>query len=334
MKNALKSLCLSVALCLAASPPARALDKVSFGTNWVAQAEHGGYYQAVADGTYKKYGLDVTIVQGGPNAANSALLIAGKIEFYMGNEMGGLNAVKEGIPLVDVAAMFQKDPQVLMAHPGKGIETFQDLAKASAIFMGKEGYLSYFEWMKANFSGFKDEQYKPYNYSPGPFLADAQSVQQGYLTSEPYAIAQKTGWEPKVFLLADNGYSPYSTTITVKANLLQANPDLIQRFVDASIVGWYNYLYGDNKAANALIKKDNPEMTDGQIEYSIVKMKQHGVLESGEALSNGIGCMTDAKYKTFFDAMAGIKLFDAGMDYKKAFTTEFVCKSVGMDLKK
>lgn len=334
MSHTFKSIAASAALCFAAALPAHALDKVSFGTNWLAQAEHGGYYQAVADGTYKKHGLDVTIVQGGPNAANSALLISGKIEFYMGGEMGELNAVKQGIPLVDVAAMFQKDPQILMAHPDQGIDKFEDLAKLSAIFMGKDGYLTYFEWMKANFKGFKDEQYKPYNFNPGPFIADKKSAQQGYLTSEPFAVEKQAGWKPKVFLLADNGFSPYSTTVTVKADLIKTNPDLIQRFVDASIEGWYNYLYGDNKAANAMIKKENPEMTDDQIAFSIAQMKEHGILESGEALTKGIGCMTDEKYKAFFEEMVKIKLFDASMDYKKAFTTQFVCKGVGMALKK
>ncbi|MCL6707312.1 ABC transporter substrate-binding protein [Pseudomonas sp. R2.Fl] len=317
-----------------AAVPAHALDEVSYGTNWLAQAEHGGFYQAVADGTYEKYGLKVTIVQGGPQAANRALLIAGKVEFYMGGQLQGLDAVKEGIPLVDVASIFQKDPQMLMAHPDQGIETFADLAKLDTLFMGKDGYVTYYEWMKKNFEGFTDEKYKPYTFNPAPFIADPKSGQQGYLTSEPYEIEKQAGWTPKVFLLADNGYSPYSTMITTSAELVEKNPDLVQRFVDASLEGWYNYLYGDNKAANDLIKKDNPEMTDGQIEYSIAKMKEYGILESGEALEKGIGCMTDEKYKAFFDAMVQIGVEPADLDYKKAYTTQFVCKGVGMALKK
>ena len=319
---------------LPAATQAYALDEVSYGTNWLAQAEHGGFYQAVADGTYEKHGLKVTIVQGGPNAANSALLIAGKIEFYMGGSMGELNAQAEGIPLMDVASIFQKDPQVLMAHPDQGVEKFTDLSKLSTIFMGKDGYLTYFEWMKKNFEGFKDEQYKPYTFNPAPFISDVKSAQQGYLTSEPYEISKQTGWTPKIFLLADEGFSPYSTTIAVKSDLVEKNPDLVQRFVDASIEGWYNYLYSDNKAANALIKTDNPEMTDGQIEYSIAKMKEYGIVDSGDTLEKGIGCMTDAHYKKFFDSMVGIGLFKADLDYTKAFTTKFVCKGVGMALKK
>ncbi|AMM85708.1 nitrate ABC transporter substrate-binding protein [Martelella sp. AD-3] len=318
----------------AAATPAFALDEVSYGTNWLAQAEHGGFYQAVADGTYEKYGLDVTIVQGGPQAANRALLIAGKVDFYMGSPQGELDAVVEDIPLIDVAAIFQKDPQILMAHPDQGIEEFADLAKLPTIFMGKDGFLSYFQWMKANFDGFDDAQYKPYTFNPAPFIADPQSAQQGYLTSEPYSVEKEAGWSPKVFLLADSGYSPYSTMITAQKKLVEENPDLVQRFVDASIEGWYNYLYGDNTAANELIKADNPEMTDEQIAYSIEKMKEYGIVVSGDADEGGIGCITDAHYKTFFDDMVDIGLFEADLDYTKAYTTAFVCKGVGMDLMK
>ncbi|MGA1804032.1 ABC transporter substrate-binding protein [Rhizobium sp. HT1-10] len=317
-----------------ASAPAYALDQVTYGTNWLAQAEHGGFYQAVADGTYAKHGLDVKIVQGGPNAANSALLIAGKIDFYMGGPQQELSAVEQGIPIVDVAAIFQKDPQVLLAHPDAGVDKFEDLAKLHTLFMSKDGYLTYFEWMKANFKGFADEQYKPYTFNSGPFLADKQSAQQGYLTSEPYEIEKQTGIVPKVFLLADSGYSPYSTMITTSKTMIDSKPDVVQRFVDASIEGWYNYLYGDNSKANALIKTDNPDMTDGQIAYSIAKMKEYGIVESGEALDKGIGCMTDAHYKKFFEEMVGIKVVKPDTDYTKAFTTKFVCKGTGMALKK
>ena len=325
---------MGLAAAIMAAEPANALDKVSYGTNWLAQAEHGGFYQAVADGTYKKYGLDVTIVQGGPNAANSALLISGKLDFYMGGPQQEIDAVKQGIPIVDVAAIFQKDPQVLIAHPDAGVEKFEDLAKLPTLFLSKDGYITYFEWMKANFQGFKDEQFKPYNFSPAPFLADKQSAQQGYVTSEPYEIEKQAGWKPKVFLLADNGFAPYSTTIETTTKLVKENPDLVQRFVDASIIGWYNYLYGDNKAANDLIKKDNPEMTDEQIAFSIDQMKQHGILISGDAETKGIGCMTDERQKSFYDMLVGLKLIDASIDYKAAYTTQFVCKGVGMDLVK
>ncbi|WP_041375818.1 ABC transporter substrate-binding protein [Polymorphum gilvum] len=324
-----------LAAALAASTSAQALDEVKFGTNWLAQAEHGGYYQAVADGTYEKYGLKVEIVQGGPQAANRALLLAGKIQFYMaGNMLQPLNALAEDIPVIEVAAIFQKDPQVLIAHPDQGLEKFEDLAKLPTIFMGKDGFASYFQWMKSAYEGFRDEQYKPYTFNPGPFLADKQSAQQGYITSEPFAIEKEGGIKPKLFLLADAGFETYSTMIEGRKDFVEANKDLTQRFVDATIEGWYTYLYGDNAAANELIKKDNPEMTDDQIAFSIETMKSFGLVESGEALEKGIGCMTDEKQSAFYDAMVKAGVVKEGIDITKVYTTEFVCKGVGMNLKK
>lgn len=329
-----------IAACLLAAPlaltsiAANAQDKVTYGTNWLAQAEHGGFYQAVADGTYKKYGLDVTIRQGGPQAANRTLLLAGKIDFYMGGMMQAVDSVKQGVPTVTVASMFQKDPQVFLAHPDVGVEKFEDLAKLNTIFLSKEGYITFFEWMKSLNVGFKDEQFKPYQFNPAPFIADKQSAQQGYLTSEPFEVERQAGFKPKVFLLAEAGYDPYSTTIETMQKMVDEKPDLVQRFVDASIVGWYNYLYGDNKAANELIKKDNPEMTDAQLAFSVEKMKEHGIAISGDADTKGIGCITDERMKSYFDMVVKIKLFDPSLDYKKAYTTKFVCKGVGMDLKK
>lgn len=314
--------------------PAQAQDKVTYGTDWLAQAEHGGFYQAIADGTYAKYGLDVTIVPGGPQAANRALLIAGKIDFYMGGVLSSLDSVKEGIPMVTVAAFFQKDPQVLMTHPDAPYETFADLAKAEKIIMGKDVLVTKFEWMKKNFEGFRDEQYVPYTFNPAPFIADPLSVQQGYITSEPFAIEQQGGFKPKLFLFADEGYNAYSTTIETSQKLVDENPDLVQRFVDASIVGWYNYLYGDNSAANELIKKDNPEMTDEQLAFSLAKMKEYGILVSGDAETKGIGCLAEERYGDFFNKLAAIGLYEPTLDWKKAIDTRFACKGVGMELAK
>ncbi|HAU77140.1 MAG TPA: nitrate ABC transporter substrate-binding protein [Agrobacterium sp.] len=320
------------AVCIAS--PAYSLDKVRFGTDWLAEADHGGFYQAVADGTYAKYGLDVEIQQGGPGAQNRALLLTGKLDFYLGTQQEQLVGIEQGIPLVDVAAFYQKNAQVILAHADSGVEKFEDLAKLETIFMTQGGFGAYFEWMKANFVGFRDEQFRPYNFSPAPFLADKNSAQQGLITAEPYEIQKQTGVEPKIFLLADSGYKPYATMITVQQNLIDTNPDLVQRFVDASIEGWYNYLYGDNAAANALIKTTNPEMTDGQIEYAIDKMKQYGIVDSGDALDRGIGCMTAERYKQLADELVKVKLLKADTDYTKAFDTRFSCKGVGVGLKK
>lgn len=333
---AIRGAVLGAALATAgAAGPAAALDEISFGTNWLAQAEHGGFYQAVADGTYEKHGLKVTIVQGGPQAGNQALLIAGKIQFYMqGNMLSPFDAAEQDIPLIEVAAIFQKEPQVLLAHPDAGVETFEDLAKLPTLFMSKDGYSSYFLWMKSAFEGFRDEQYKPYTFNPAPFIADKMSAQQGYITSEPYAIEKEAGWAPKIFLLADAGFNTYSTLIEGMKDYVAANPDITRRFVEASIIGWYNYLYGDNTAANELIKADNPEMTDEQIAFSIAKMKEFGIVDSGDAEKGGIGCMTDEHQKSFYDKMVTAGVVKAGIDYTSTYTTEYVCKGLGMDLRK
>jgi NitT/TauT family transport system substrate-binding protein len=322
---------LSVAVSVAPAH-AQALDKVTFGTNWLAEGEHGGFYQALADGTYRRYGLDVTIMPGGPNANNRILLPVGKIDFFMAaNSLESFDAVAQNIPIVEVAAIFQKDPQVLIAHPDQGIDKFTDL-KNLTLFVSQEGVASYFQWLKADY-GFKDSQVKPYTFNPQPFLADKKSAMQGYVTSEPYAIEKQAKFTPKVFLLADQGFSAYSTLIETRRDLVDKKPDLVQRFVDASIIGWYNYIYHDNAAANALIKKQNPEMTDDLLAYSVAKMKAYGIVDSGDAATLGIGAMTDARYKAFFDQMVRAGVVKAGLDYNKGYTPQFVDKKVGLDLR-
>jgi len=321
---------LLVAAASAASAPALALDKVTFGTNWVAEAEHGGFYQALADGTYKKYGLDVTILPGGPNANNRMLLLVGKIDFYLSaNTLQGFDAVEQNVPAVEVAALFQKDPQVLIAHPDQGIDKFEDLKKLT-LYVSKEGMASYYQWLKADF-GFRDDQVKPYTFNPQPFLADKKSAMQGYVTSEPYAVEKEGKFKPKIFLLADQGFSAYSTLIETRRALIEKKPDLVQRFVDASIIGWHNYIYDDNAGANALIKSQNPEMTDELLAYSVAKMKEYGIVDSGDAKTLGIGAMTDARMKDFFDEMVRAGVVNAQLDYRKAYTLQFVDKKVGLD---
>lgn len=300
------------------------LTKLTYGTNWYAQAEHGGFYQAVATGIYKDYGLDVTIKMGGPQVNGTQLLMGGAIDFFMGYASDAIKAVQEGIPKITVAAMFQKDPQVLMAHPETGAKSLEDL-KGKATFISSAANTTFWPFLQAKY-GYTDTQKRPYNFNPGPFLADKNAVQQGYLSSEPLAIKKEGGFEPLVFLLADFGYNPYSTTIECKRELVEQNPDLVQRFVDASIKGWYSYLDGDRSAANELIKKDNPEMTDEQLSYSVEKMKEYGIAISGDAETKGIGAMTDERWKSFFDTMASEGVFPKDVDYTKAYTLQFVNK--------
>ncbi|HEX4554925.1 MAG TPA: ABC transporter substrate-binding protein [Xanthobacteraceae bacterium] len=317
---------------LAGTARAQSLDKVLFGTNWVAEAEHGGFYQALADGTYREYGLDVTIVPGGPLINNRILLPVGRLDFFMSaNTLQSFDAVEQNVPTVAVAAMFQKDPQVLIAHPDAGVDKFEDL-KALTLFVSKEGVATYFQWLKTDYK-FRESQVRPYTFNAQPFLADKQSAMQGYVTSEPYAIEQQGHFKPKIFLLAEQGFDSYSTLIETRRDLVENKPELVERFVDASIIGWYHYLYGDNSSGNALIRKQNPEMTDELLAYSIAKMKEYGIVDSGDATTLGIGAMTDARMASFFDKMVRAGVVKPNVDFRKAYSLRFVNKMVGLELR-
>jgi NitT/TauT family transport system substrate-binding protein len=318
---------------LAVSPVgAQTLDKVSFGTNWLPEAEQGGFFQALADGTYKRYGLDVTIVPGGPNDNNRIQLIAGKIDFFLSaNNLQSFDAVANKVPVVDVAAMFQKDPQVFVTHPESKVTKLEDL-KPLTLFVSKEGAATYFQWLKSEYK-FSEDKVRPYTFNAQPFIADKQSAMQGYVTSEPFTVEQAAKFKPGVLLLADNGFDTYSTLIETRADLIDKKPDLVQRFVDASIIGWYHYIYGDNTPGNAMIKKLNPEMTDELLSYAVTKLKEYGIVDSGDALKNGIGAMSDTRVAGFFDKMVRAGVVKADIDYRKGYTLRFANKGVGLDLR-
>jgi len=274
----------------------------------------------------------VAILPGGPNVNNRILLPVGRIDFFMSaNSLQAFDAVEQNVPTLAVMASFQKDPQVLIAHPGQGIEKFEDL-KGLTLFVSKEGMATYFQWLKADF-GFSEARVKPYTFNPQPFLADPKSAMQGYVTSEPYAVEKQGGFRPKVFLLADQGFDSYSTLIETRRDLVERKPDLVQRFVDASIIGWYNYIYGDNRGANDLIRKGNPEMTDELLAYSVARMKEYGIVDSGDSLTLGIGGMTDARMQSFFAKMVRAGVVKPSIDLKRAYTLQFVNKRVGIDLR-
>lgn len=328
----IRPLIAAAATVLLGATSAMAAEKVAFGTNWLAQAEHGGFYQSVADGTYAECGLDVTIVPGGPQVNNRALMLAGKIDFHMGGDMlQAFNAVKEGIPVVSVAAIFQKHPQVILAHP-EAAKTWEEL-KNLTLLIGDNGFQSFYQWMIAEY-GFTADQRRPYTFNPAPFLADPAMGMQGYLSSEPFLVQKEGGFTPNVFLIADAGYSTYATTIETMADTISAKPEVVKCFVDGSIKGWYNYLYGDNAAANALIKKDNPEMSDDKIAYAIEKMLENGIVDSGDAETMGIGVLSEAKVEDFYKKMVAAGVIGDGLDWKAALDTSFTGKGLGMDLKK
>ena len=297
-----------------------ALEKVKFGTNWVPEGEHGGFYQAAADGTYEACGLDVEILPGGPQVNNRALLLAGKINFHMGGNMQeAFDARKEDIPVTVVGAFFQKEPQVIVTHPGQNLDKWSDL-KGIDLLIAEVG--------------FKAEQRKPYTFNPAPFIANTKVGQQGYVTSEPFSIETVGGFKPNIFLLADYGYKTYSTTIEVMEPFLKEKPEVVKCFIEGSIIGWNNYLYGDPSKGNALIQKQNPDMSSAQITYTIDKIKEYGIVDSGDSETLGIGAVTDERNKAFYEQLVAAGVMEAGLDISKSYTTQFVNKGLGLDLKK
>ena len=310
----------AAALALAGAAPAQAQDKFTYMTNWYAQAEHGGFYQALAQGIYKKYGLDVTIKMGGPQVNITQMMAAGQADCIMGSSDIQMMQVREGgVPVVNVAAFFQKDPQVLIAHDD--VRKFEDL-KGKTILIGAQANRGYWPWLKAKF-GLTDEQTRPYTFNIQPFVADKNTAQQGYLTSEPYAI-QKAGVKANVLMFSDFGYPAYATTISCMDKTVKSRKAAVAAFVKATAEGWKSYL-ADPAPGNALIKKDNPEMTDDQLAYSVGKLKESGMVAGGDAAKLGIGIMTEARAKASYDFMVSSKLLDpAKVKLADTYTAEFI----------
>jgi NitT/TauT family transport system substrate-binding protein len=311
---------------------AHANDKVTFGLDWKAEAEYGGYYQAVATGIFTKHGLDVTIQQGGPQVNHTQLLLAGRLDFNISsNSFLALNFVKENIPFRAIAGMFQKDPVVLIAHPAQGNDSFPAL-KGKPIMISGDSRVGWWTFLKAKF-GYTDSQIRPYTFNLAPFLADKTAVQQGYLGSEPFSIKEQAHFEPVVLLMAEAGFKGYASMLATSDRKIEQQPDLVKRFVDASIEGWYSYLYGDPTPGNMLIKQANPEMSDALIGYGIDAMKRYGILDSGDALTKGIGTMSDARWAEFYQTVSEQGVYPKGLDVTRAYTLRFVNQRVGMDLK-
>ena len=301
---------------------ANAAEKLTFGTDWRAQAEHGGFYQALATGLYEAKGLTVEIRQGGPQINHAQLLAAGRVDFSLSsNSFIVLNYAREAIPMVAVAALFQKDPQVLIAHPNQGNDSLAAL-KDKPIFIGADTRVGSWLFLKSRY-GYNDSQIRPYTFNIAPFLVNPAAIQQGYLGSEPFVIEQQ-GIKPVVLLLADGGYSSYGALLQTSRQLTQTKPAVVQAFVDASIAGWRDYLHGNPAPGDKLIKQANPEMTDGLLAYGRAKINQYGIVESGDSATLGIGAMTEARWRDFFDTMSAQGLYPATMDWKSSYTLQFV----------
>lgn len=318
-----------VLLPLARPARSRTLDRLSFNTDWRAQAEHGGYYQAIAAGIYKAHGIELDLRPGGPSLNIGQLLLAGRVDMIMSNSFEQFTYVREQAPFFTIASIFQKDPQVMIAHPGTGFDSFEKM-RGRPLLISNGSRSTFWPYLRKKY-GLSDAQLRPYNFNMAPFLADPQAIQQGFLTSEAYSIAKALGKEPEVLLIADAGFSAYQTTIAISKKLASDKKELIQRFVDATLEGWAQYLEGGpaTDAANALIKKDNPEQTDDRIHHAIKELNARGIVRSGDALTGGIGAMSDARWQGFYDSMVDVDVLPKGLDVRQAYTLEFVNKGIG-----
>jgi len=304
-------------------PDADGRIRLRFATDWRAQAEHGGFYQALASGAYAKRGLNVQIIQGGPGVNVPQLLAAGAVELGMGsNSFIPMSLVAEGAPVKAVAAFFQKDPQVLIAHPDPALRSIADLA-GRPFLLADASINAFWVWLKAKY-GFTDDQVRKYTFNPAPFLADPRAVQQGYLTSEPYTIEKEAGFEPRVFLLADEGYPSYATMVLAPNAFARDNGDALRGFIAASAEGWRDYIQGDGKAADALIRKDNPEMTQDILDQARAKLKANGIVDGGDAALYGLGTMTNERWQAFFDVTSQAGVYPTNLDWRQAFTTQYL----------
>jgi len=330
----LRLIALAAVLALAACAPAKKAEApastgaaaptvIRFATDWRAQAEQGGFYQALATGEYARRGLDVRIIQGGPSVNVPNLLATGAVEMGMGsNSFIPLNLAHETAPVRAVAAFMQKDPQVLIAHPDQGVRSIADM-KGRPILLSDASITAFWVWLKAKY-GFTDAQVRKYTFNSAPFLADPRAIQQGYVTSEPYTIEQQGHIKPLVFLLADEGYPSYAAMALATDGLIATNPKAVQAFVDASAAGWTSYLHGDPKPGDALILKDNPEMTQDLLDQARAKMRSYGLVDSGDAKTLGVGAMTDARWAAFFKVASDQGVYPKDLDHRRAYTLQFV----------
>jgi NitT/TauT family transport system substrate-binding protein len=301
---------------------AQAQEKFVYLTNWYAEAEHGGFYQALASGLYKQAGLDVSIKMGGPQVNGLQVLAAGQVDCLMGYDVQTMKAREQGITAVTVAAAFQKDPQVMIGHP----ENFKQMAdlKGKTILISGDARTNFWPWLQATFK-LDEQQVRPYTFNIQPFVADKNVVQQGYLSSEPYAIEKQAKFKPNAFLLSDHGWPPYTTTIVCMESTLQKKPQQVAAFIKASMQGWKDYMTGDPKAANALIRKDNPNMGEDELLNGIRLLNQTGMVLGGDAKTMGVGVITDERMKKTYDMLVSMKLLDpAKVDLKKTYSTRFV----------
>lgn len=301
------------------------LIEITFATDWKAQAEQGGFYQALAAGLYEKNGLKVKIIQGSANVNVPRLIASNSVEFGIGsNSFIPLNMVANKIPGKAVMAIFQKDPQIIMTHPDSDIRNLKDM-RDLPIMISDASIGAFWLWLKSKYD-FNDNQIRKKTFSLAPFLSNKSSIQQGYLTSEPFLVEREAGFTPRVFLLADYGYPSYGAMVLASSNVLKNNPEIVKAFVDASIEGWRQYIYDDPSLGNELIMLENNEMKEDILLQAIKKIRNYELVSNEISKGLDIGLMTDIKWESFFKTMSINGVYEKDLEWRESFTLDFINK--------
>ena len=297
---------------------ARANAKVRLLTNWFAEPEHGGFYHAVATGLYDKAGLDVELRQGGPSLNVMQLLAGGEADVVMSYDIQIMTASEKGIPVKAIFTCFQFDLIGLLTRPD--VNSLAEL-KGRKVYFAGSGYSTYWPWLKQKY-GYTDDMAGPKASNLQTFITDPTSAVAGYITSEPY-VAEQHNIATKFFLFANDGYPTYANTMATTADFIKNNPDAVAAFTRASLEGWKAYMQ-DPTAGNALIKKINTNMDDGQINFGLKKIREVKAIESGDAATMGIGVITPERWQKTRDFLVSANLLAAGTDTTQSMTTQFV----------
>jgi NitT/TauT family transport system substrate-binding protein len=318
---------------LATPAMAQPLTRITFGTDWRAQAEHGGWYLAAEEGLCRRYGLELTVRQGGPQINVVQQVAAGVVDYQLGSEsFMPLNMAREGVPVLAVAALAQKTPRVLLSHRGVGLDTLEQM-RGRPIMISPSAREGFWLFLRARY-GFTDDQIRPYTFNMAPFLADRNAIMQGFISSEPFKVRSEGNIEPNVILLSDHGFDSYSNLILTRGDRVARNRDQVQGFVNCSIEGWYRYLYHDRARADAAILRDNPEMTQETINNAVQVMRERGIADSGDSLELGLGAMTEARWRSFYELMASVNHYPRDMNWRAAFTLDFVNRRHAIELRR
>jgi NitT/TauT family transport system substrate-binding protein len=253
------------------------LFKVTLQLDWVAEPEHGGFYQALAKGYFKEAGLDVTILEGGQNAFVMQKLATGKVDIGQADSTNTLIAIAQGLPVIQIGAVFQNDPSVLMLHADNPVKRFEDLDGKTIMARPEWAFLLYLKYKyHINFNLI------PQEFSVANFIADKNFIQQGYYTAEPYYIVKGGAKYPKFLFAWDAGFDAY-TAIVANRPWAERNPDKLRAFMAAYIRGEKDYIEGDPTPAHDIMKRLNKNDTDDFLAFCRKMMIDGGLVTGRNA---------------------------------------------------